>query len=132
MSERVEIIEENVETIVGNATSNARRAVNVSLGAAAVVRENVTRLVEETGTYTNDLADKGQQVAQKRREAFNEFVEPYQNRVNSFGDEVEARFNRATESLLTRFNIPTAESIEALNKKIASLSRKVDKLAKAK
>lgn len=132
MSDKVEIIEENGETIVGSATNNARKVVNVSLGAAAAVRENVNKLVKETGSYTDNLAEKGQKLSQERRDAFNEFVEPYQTRFDNIGDEIEARFNKATENVLTRLNIPTADSIEELNKKIAALSRKVDKLAKAK
>ena len=80
--------------------------------------------------FTNELAEKGFGISEERRQAFNEFVEPYQNRVNKINGNMEARFNKATETLLARLNIPTAESIEALNKKIAALSRKVDKLAK--
>ena len=47
MSEQVELIEENVDTIVGNATENARKFVNAGLGAAATVRENVVKFYED-------------------------------------------------------------------------------------
>lgn len=129
---QVEIIEENVETMVGNATDSARRVVHAGLGAAATVRENASKLFTDAEKYTEKLAEKGYGVSEERRQALTDFVEPYQARVRTFGEEVEARFNKATEAVLTRLNIPTADSIEDLNKKIASLSRKVDKLSKAK
>ena len=129
---QVEIVEEDVETLVGNATDSARRAVHAGMGAVATVRENATKLFNESEKYTAKLAEKGYGISEERRQAINEFVEPYQERARSFGDEVEARFNKATEAFLTRLNIPTADSIEELNKKIAALSRKVDKLSKAK
>ena len=127
---QVEIIEENVETFVESATNSARKAVHTGMGAVATVRENTEKLFADTTSYTNELAEKGFGISEERRQAFNEFVEPYQERARTFGEDVEARFNKATESLLARLNIPTADSIEDLNKKIASLSRKVDKLSK--
>ncbi|MEM7335378.1 MAG: phasin family protein [Chloroflexota bacterium] len=127
---QVEIIEENVETFVESATSSARKVVHTGLGAVATVRENAEKLYADTNSYTNELAEKGFGISEERRQAFNEFVEPYQERVRVIGDDVEARFNKATESFLARLNIPTADSIEDLNKKIAALGRKVDKLAK--
>ena len=45
---QVEIIEENVETFVENATNSARKAVHTGLGAAATVRENAEKLFSET------------------------------------------------------------------------------------
>jgi poly(hydroxyalkanoate) granule-associated protein len=131
MSEQVVIIEETVDTVVTNATENARKFVNAGLGAVATVRENITKFYEDAGTQTNELAEKGQVVVNKRREAFNEFVEPVQERVTNFQNELETRFNKTTENMLARLNIPTAASIDELNKKIATLSRKVDKIAKA-
>ena len=131
MTTQVEIIEEDVETVTSNLYDSARRVVHAGLGAVATVRENVGKLAAGAGDYTNGLADKGYGISKERRQAINEFVEPYQERVSNIASDVEARFNKSTEAFLTRLNIPTADSIEELNKKIATLSRKVDKLSKA-
>lgn len=136
MTAQVNQLEENVDSIIDTATNNARKAANAGVGVAATVRETVVKLYEDAGAQTNDFAVKGKEVTKARREAFNdafnEFVEPYQERITNFSDDLEARFNQATESVLGRLNIPTADSIEKLNKKLASLDRKINKLAKEK
>lgn len=130
MATQVELIEENVETTVGNVQNATRKTLNAGVGLVAAARENVMKLYDEVGVQTNKLANKGQDVTKARRRDVEDFVRPYQERVNKTTETWEARFNKATERTLTRLNIPTADSVEELNKKVAALSRKIDKMAK--
>lgn len=126
-----EKIDENVETMISNATDSARRVLHAGFGAAAIARENVTKLSVDREKVTNQLTERGQKVADEQRVAFNEFSEAYQKRVRDLANSLEGRLNKVTETVLTRLNIPTAESIDQLNRKVATLNRKVDKLNKA-
>lgn len=130
MASQVEIIEENVEMTVGTVQNATRKTFNAGVGLAATARENVMKLYDEVNVQTNKFANKGQDVTKARRRDIKDFVRPYQERVSETTEAWEARFNKATERTLTRLNIPTADSIDQLNKKVNALSRKIDKLAK--
>lgn len=129
-NQQVEMIEETAESLVNNVTGTARKAVLASLGAAAFVQENVKKLLGDVNAYTGKLADKGEVVTSDGRKMVNEFVEPYQEQARKARKDAESRFNNTTETVLNRLNIPSAKSIDDLNKKIASLGRKVDQLKK--
>jgi poly(hydroxyalkanoate) granule-associated protein len=108
----------------------AQKAMLVGLGAVDFVREEVTDLINDSSQFTNKLVERGETVAKDGRERASTMVERPQTRVREVARKAEARFDHYTELVLTRINVPTSREIGAVDKKLASLNRKLDKIAK--
>ncbi|KAA3660148.1 MAG: hypothetical protein DWQ04_20235 [Chloroflexi bacterium] len=131
VSETIEVVQEQVETTYEMVTGTARKVFWFGLGTVAFMQENLKALVENTNSYANKMVEKGEVVEKDGRKMVNEFVEPYQNEVKDRVKEVEKQFTDLSENVLNRVNVPSATNIEDLNKKVASLGRKVDQLKKS-
>jgi poly(hydroxyalkanoate) granule-associated protein len=127
----VENVQTRFESTVDMVTGTVHKFFLVGLGAASMVQENIMHLIENGESFANKLVEKGETTEKDGVKMFNEFVEPYQNEVKDRVKEVEKQFNDLSESILNRFNVPSAGNIEELNKKVTSLGRKVDQLKKA-
>ncbi len=128
----VEMTQNRFETAIDTLTHNTHKIFVVGLGAFALVRENLNSLIENSESFATKLVEKGEAVEKDGRKAINEFVEPYQTEVRDRVEEAEKQFNELSGSVLNRLNIPSASNIDALNKKVAGLSRKVTQLKKEK
>lgn len=129
-NKQVENVQKQVNTVVETVTGTAHKVFQAGLGAAALVQENVVSLFDRSETFASKLVERGETTEKDGRKMFNEFIEPYQKRMRDNTKRAEKQFNDYTEMALNRVNIPSASNIEDLNKKIASLSRKVDQLKK--
>ena len=131
VSETIEVVQEQVESTYEMVTGTARKVFWFGLGTVAFVQENLKALVENTNSYATKMVEKGEVVEKDGRKMVNEFVEPYQKEVKDRVKEVEKQFTDLSENALNRVNVPSATNIEDLNKKVASLGRKVDQLKKS-
>lgn len=152
MNNQIEIIQENVEEaretvqervagLYEMVTSVAQRAALVGLGAVDYVREEMTDLMNDSVLFTNKLAERGETMAKDGRERVNNVTQDGRKRVSNLTEkpqarakrmvrQAEERFDKYSEQVLTRINVPTAREIEAVDRKLANLNRKLDKLAK--
>lgn len=131
VSETIEVVQEQVESTFDMVTGTARKVFWFGLGTVAFMQENLKAMVENTNTYANKMVEKGEVVEKDGRKMVNEFVEPYQKEAKDRVKEVEKQFSDLSENVLHRINVPSATNIEDLNKKVASLGRKVDQLKKS-
>jgi poly(hydroxyalkanoate) granule-associated protein len=141
MEEAREDAQERVSNLYGMVTGAAQRVVLVGLGAVDYVREEMTDLVNDSVLFTNKLAERGVTVAKDGRERVMSATKDSRERVSTMTEKPQARarrvarraeeaFDRYSEQVLNRINVPTAREIEAVDKKLTSLSRKLDKVAK--
>lgn len=141
MEEARETAQERVTGLYGMVTGAAQRAVLVGLGAADYVREEMTDLMNDSVLFTNKLAERGGTVAKDGRTRVNTMTKDGRERVNTLTEKPQSRakgaarkaeeaFDKYTEQVLNRINVPTAREIEAVDKKLTTLSRKLDKVAK--
>ncbi len=126
----VEMTQNQVATSVDMLTHNTHKLFTASLGVFSLVREGLSNLIENGQSFATKLVEKGEAVEKDGRTAINEFVEPYQTEVRDRVKGAEKQLNELSGSVLNRLNIPSASNIDALNKKVAGLSRKVNQLKK--
>lgn len=99
----------------------ARNVLLASIGAVALAQDELEAIV-------NKLVERGEIAEKDGRKLVKDLVERRKQKVESsrgdIGDEMEKRIER----VLHRLNVPTKRDIEALDRKIAMLSEKVDEL----
>ncbi len=140
-----ETVVDTAKTIVAEARENAHKAFSAGLGAVMWVNEEVTDLVGEfrgktekqvdeamdsADSVTTKMIDRGTNFQADARKRIEEVVESRRAALNERTDVVLSKFDGVVESLLTRVNLPTKDSIDQLNKKINTLGRKIDQVRK--
>lgn len=74
----------------------------------------------------DDLVNKGDMTAEEGKKAFSEFEKDFKSKT----DELEDNIQGMVRSALDKMDIPSAEKVSALEKRIKSLEVKVGKLTK--
>ncbi|EKF72967.1 poly(hydroxyalkanoate) granule-associated protein [Alcanivorax hongdengensis A-11-3] len=105
-----------VEQLSADAKAVAEKLNNAVTGAYSRLEENGTSLFEKL-VKTGEKRQKAQAKPQKKGAK----AEPSQ---------LEAQLDQLRTKLATTLGLPTRDEVEALNKKLTSLTRKVNKLAK--
>jgi polyhydroxyalkanoate synthesis regulator phasin len=118
------------KSLFAKATGLVRTTLMVGIGAADLTQEKVLKLWDGTGKMVGDLAERGEKVSEQRRDQFGDVVEKRQGRIKKFSEKAGDSFDKYSEAVLTRVNIPTSDDIEGLSRQVNSLSRKVDKVRK--
>lgn len=108
----------------------AHRVLLAGIGAVALAQEEieefVDRLVERGEIAEKDGRKMVTDVLDRRRRRAEEAKEETVEAVESATSEVDARI----EAILHRMNVPAKSDIDALSRKIALLTEKVDQLKK--
>lgn len=148
VEEIVEIEESVVDTakgLVSDAQKQAHKAFSASLGAIMWVNDNVTEMVTEyrgkTEKQVEDVRESADSLAGKMiergtnfqtdaRSRIDEVLQTRRSELNERTDALLSKADGTIETLLGRFNLPTKDSIDDLNKKLTSLGRKVDQVRK--
>lgn len=124
MAEEIEIMEE--ETAERNAfLAGVRRVLMAGVGAMALAQE-------EAEDFVNKLVEKGEIAEKDGRKLVNDLVEKRRTKAQESADNLSSEVDKRMENLLTRMNIPTKADIDALSKKVATLTKKVDELKQSK
>ena len=119
MAETIAVEEEVVEKEARPVLEAAHKALQVGLGAAAYG-------AKEIETLFTRLVERGEVVEQDGRKRFNKLMEQRKKRMAGAQDELETSITRA----LHRLNVPTRADIDTLNKKVTTLTKKVNALLK--
>ena len=126
----IEEYEEAGENLFEKVVGTVRTTVMVGIGAADLTQEKIVNLWSGSIGFVSDLAERGESVSEDRREQVNDQVEKRQELIKDLSEKAGESFDKYSEAVLTRANIPTSEDIEGLSKQVSSLSRKVDKVSK--
>ncbi len=126
----IEEYQEAAKNLFQKVAGTMRTTLMVGIGAADVTRELLVNNWEAAGEKVNDLAERGEKVTEERRDQIGDEVEKRQDQIKDLGEKAGGSFDKYSEAVLTRVNIPTAEDVESLSKQISALSRKVDRVRK--
>ena len=126
----IEELEEAKQSLFSKVAGVVRASMMVGFGALDMSEEKVSNLWGNAHGFVNDLEERGENFSKKRREQINEEVDRRQEQFKDLSGKATESFDKYSEAVLTRVNIPTAEDIEGLSKQVSSLSRKVDKVSK--
>ncbi|MFQ5420912.1 MAG: phasin family protein [Anaerolineae bacterium] len=103
---------------------NTRKLMLAGVGAVMMARDEMTALAQK-------FVEQGESTEKKGRQRLEKAVDTRKKEVKKNRKQLETRWNKRTEKLLNRMNIPTHSEIKALNNKITRLTKKVDELAKS-
>lgn len=116
----IEIHEETVEREMNPMLAAVRKVLLAGVGAMALAQEEIEEFV-------NRLIDRGEIAEKDGRKLVTDIVERRKKQVQNAENELEGKI----EEILSRMNVPTKADIEALSRKITTLTKKVDELKKS-
>ncbi len=119
--EVVEVSEEGVDVEEPSILESLRRVLLASVGVVALTIEEIRELVDK-------LVERGEIAEQEGKKLVIEIKEKRKKKT----DETEDLASSRMRELMDKMDIPTKSDIDALSAKIATLSKKVDELKKAK
>ncbi len=124
MTEEVEVTEELLEENGHNPMLEmARKVLLASIGAVALTQEEIEKFV-------NKLIDRGEIAEKDGRKLISDVMEKRRRKAEEATAEVEQTYEGRMEEVLARMNIPSKNDIDALSRKITTLTEKVDELSK--
>jgi poly(hydroxyalkanoate) granule-associated protein len=122
----------NLFTRVGDI---AMKTFHVGLGGVGFAQDELKKLWDGSESFIKRLEERGESMSQSGRERLgeernelNSRLEARQEQVKDLGVKANDSLEKASGTVLTRANIPTAAEIQGLSKQINALNRKVDKL----
>jgi poly(hydroxyalkanoate) granule-associated protein len=141
------IIEEEIVEEQINITELAQKALHLGLGAIALAQDEVMALFEKAqkelkerldktqGDATglmDKMVDRGVTVEEDGRERVNKFMDARRKQVKGSVKDVQGGLESRIESVLHTMNVPTKGDMDRLEKKINTLTKKINELSKAK
>jgi polyhydroxyalkanoate synthesis regulator phasin len=99
----------------------ARKVLLAGIGAFALAQEEIE-------DFVNKLIDRGEIAEKDGRQLIRDVMEKRRKKTQ----EAESEIDKRIEDLLDRMNVPTKSDITELSAKIATLTKKVDELKKAR
>ncbi|MEM7114282.1 MAG: phasin family protein [Chloroflexota bacterium] len=141
MAETVVVNEEILENEMNSIVDAAHKAFQASLGVVALAQDGIVKLAENAqdfagnaqenvATFTEKLVENGAVLEKESRDAINALFTNRREQVEKTVEETQSGFETRVEAVLHGLNIPTRSDVDALNKKIATLTRKVNALSK--
>ena len=119
--EVVEVSEEGVDVEKPSILESLRRVLLASVGVVALTIEEIRELVDK-------LVERGEIAEQEGKKLVIEIKEKRKKKTGEAEDLASSRMRE----MMDKMDIPTKSDIDALSAKIATLSKKVDELKKAK
>lgn len=130
----IETVQEKTRSVYAFVTDTARKTVYAGVGAVALVGDQTKNVWHAGQDFASNLVTRGEQATQSGRTRVSEAISPRQEQVQGQVAQVATRtnetFEKYSEAVLTRANIPTSNDIHALDKKLNSLNRKLNKAIK--
>ncbi|MCA9973148.1 MAG: phasin family protein [Anaerolineales bacterium] len=119
-NETIEIQDETIEKERTSMLAAARKVLLAGIGVVALAQEEIEEFV-------NRLIERGEIAEKDGRKLVNDVLERRKKQVEKAESELEHR----VEEILSRMNVPSKADIDALSKKITTLTKKVDELRKS-
>ena len=124
MTEEVEVTEELLDENGHNPMLEmARKVLLAGIGAVALTQEEIEKFVHK-------LIDRGEIAEKDGRKLISDVMERRRRKAEEASADVEETYESRMEEVLARMNIPSKSDIDALSRKISTLTEKVDELNK--
>lgn len=134
MTEQLQDVQENEETIVTRLFDMAHKTFLAGLGAVSMAQDELMKGFEGGNEFAGKLVERGEEISNERREQVSAEAEKRQEQAKDLGQNmtgtVGETYNQYSTAALHRMNIPSSDDIQDLSKQIAALNRKVDKARK--
>lgn len=101
----------------------ARNVLLASIGAIALTQEEVEKVVHK-------LIERGQIAEKDGRKLIKDLMEKRRKKTQEVHAEAEDELDKRMEEVLSRMNIASKSDIDSLNRKLTTLSKKLDELNK--
>ena len=126
----IEELEEAGQNMFQKVAGTVRSTLMVGIGAVDLTQEKAKDILDSTLEFVGELEERGESISEVRREQIGGEVDKRQEQIKDLSGKATESFDKYSEFVLTRVNMPTTEDIEGLSKQVSSLSRKVDKVRK--
>ncbi len=134
MSEQMQDVQENEETMVSRVMDIAHKTFLAGLGAAGMAQDGLKKGFEGGNEFAGKLVERGETISNDRREQVTGEAEKRQEQAKDLGQDLTGKagdtYNQYSAAALNRMNVPSRSDIQDLSKQIAALNRKVDKVRK--
>lgn len=141
------LVEEMEETkgYLNTVADVAHKAFQASLGAVAMAQSEAAALLEKaqkeatnryektqknTSKMVNKLVARGADIEHDGRERANEMIKARRKQVKESVSGAQESLDGRIEAVLHRMNVPSKSDIDALNRKLTTLTKKVNTLSK--
>ncbi len=101
----------------------ARKVLLAGIGAFALTQEEVEKIV-------NKLIERGEIAEKDGRKLIKDIMEKRRKKTEEVRVETEDELEKRMEDMMSRMNIASKSDIDSLNRKITTLSKKLDDLNK--
>jgi hypothetical protein len=128
MTENIELMDE--KNITDKVVEFGRNSLYLGLGVVSVVQDNVQGLVVRGREVGQSLVERGEKVADANKGKVTELVEMPQTVAKDTAKNANDAFEKYSEQVLTRVNIPTSAQINTMTRKVSAVDRKLDKMIK--
>ena len=98
-----------------------RKVLLASIGAVALTQEEVEKVV-------NKLIERGEIAEKDGRKLIKDLMERRRKKATEVQAETEDEFQKRLEDVLARMNIASKSDIDSINRKLTTLSKKLDDL----
>lgn len=98
-----------------------RKVLLASIGAVALTQEEVEKVV-------NKLIERGEIAEKDGRKLVKDLMERRRKKATEVQAETEDEFQKRMEDVLARMNIASKSDIDSINRKLTTLSKKLDDL----
>jgi poly(hydroxyalkanoate) granule-associated protein len=98
-----------------------RKVLLASIGAVALTQEEVEKVV-------NKLIERGEIAEKDGRKLVKDLMERRRKKATEVQGETEDEFQKRMEDVLARMNIASKSDIDSINRKLTTLSKKLDDL----
>ena len=134
MTEQLQDVQENEETIVTRVFDMAHKTFLAGLGAASMVQDGLKKGLEDGNEFAGKLVERGEEISNERREQAAAEAEKRQEQAKDLGQDLTGKagetYNQYSTAALHRMNIPSHTDLQDLSEQINALNRKVDKVSK--
>ena len=124
MAEKIESVTE--KNLTDKVIDFGREGVYMGLGVVSLVQESMEMLVKRGKDYRHNLVERGEKLAQENKG----LVEMPQDMAKDTYKKANEMFDKYSEQVLTRVNIPTSGDIDTMTRKVNAVDRKLDKMIK--
>ncbi|MCA9952179.1 MAG: phasin family protein [Anaerolineales bacterium] len=132
MAEKLQAVQEQAQNVYGKVYGTAHKTFLAGVGMMAWAQDEIVDLWVHGNEFADKLVVRGEEISKVRQAQINELIEKNQAQVKDAANKTTETFDKYSEQVLTRVNVklPTVEDLDVLNKKVATLSRKLNKTAK--
>ncbi len=127
MTDEIVDVEVTEEVMVENGQNPmlemARKVLLAGIGVVALTQE-------EAEKFVNKLIERGEIAEKDGRKLIKDLMEKRKRKAAEVHDEAEDELDKRMEEVLARMNIASKSDIDSLNRKLTTLSKKLDDLNK--